>query len=222
MKIFYVIQQTPDYVQGWFFNNKRKAIEKGMEEVADFTFGQDMINQDHFGDDTDYYSGVEDVKEGFLFYLEDGEWQIRSEAEATAKEQVAELSGAYFPAKLKGGYAECYCSDSVTSTNSKWEFEYGEIYETKTTMKYVKLFEQFINESKKITKSSIEELGDIQKAEGYSANQYYILADFAEEKFGDKPFPFRELEKLMKSREVKKELKGEDEIDMEYLEEFTE
>ena len=33
MKIFYVIQQTPDYVQGWFFNNKRKALEKGMEEV---------------------------------------------------------------------------------------------------------------------------------------------------------------------------------------------
>lgn len=82
--------------------------------------------------------------------------------------------------------------------------------------------ESRISEAKKITKSSIEELGDIQNAEGYSANQYYILADFAEEKFGDKPFPFRELEKLMKSREVKKELKGEDEIDMEYLEEFTE
>ena len=148
MKVFYVIQQTPDYVQGWFFNNKRKAIEKGMEEVKDFTFGQDMINQDHFGDDTDYYSGAEDVKEGFLFYLEDGEWQIKSEAEVIAKEQVAELNGAYFPAKLKGGYGECYCSDNVTSTNSKWEFEYGEIYETKTTMKQVKLFEQFLNERK--------------------------------------------------------------------------
>lgn len=155
MKVFYVIQQTPDYVQGWFFNNKKKAIEKGMEEVADFTFGQDMINQDHFGNDTDYYSGVEDVKEGFLFYLEDGEWQIRSEAEVTAKEQVTELSGAYFPAKLKGGYAECYCSDNVTSTNSKWEFDYGEIYETKTTMKHVKLFEQFIGEAKDLDRDTM-------------------------------------------------------------------
>lgn len=79
-----------------------------------------------------------------------------------------------------------------------------------------------VAEGKKIEKADIEEIADFRSQEGYSFNQYYILADFAQEKFGDGPYEIKDLEKLLKSREVQKALKGEDEVDMEHLEEFSE
>jgi hypothetical protein len=79
-----------------------------------------------------------------------------------------------------------------------------------------------VTEGKKIAKADIEEVADFRDGEGYSSNQYYILADFAQEKLGDGPYDIKELEKLLKSKEVQKALKGEEEIDMEHLEEFSE
>ena len=78
-------------------------------------------------------------------------------------------------------------------------------------------FESVVTEGKTITKASIEEVGDSRNREGYSSNEYYILADFV-----DGEITMKDLAKLVKSREVQKELKGESEIDMEYLEEFSE
>ena len=79
-----------------------------------------------------------------------------------------------------------------------------------------------VAEGKKIEKADIEEVADFRDQEGYSSNQYYILADFAQEKLGDGPYEIKDLEKLLKSREVQKALKGEGEVDMEHLEEFSE
>jgi hypothetical protein len=79
-----------------------------------------------------------------------------------------------------------------------------------------------VAEGKKIAKADIEEVADFRDGEGYSSNQYYILADFAQEKLGDGPYDIKEIEKLLKSKEVQKALKGEGEIDMEHLEEFSE
>ena len=79
------------------------------------------------------------------------------------------------------------------------------------------LSESLVTEAKTVTKAAIEEIGDFRDSEGYSANQYYILADFI-----DGEITMKDLSKLVKSKEVQKELKGEDEIDMEHIEEFSE
>jgi hypothetical protein len=77
--------------------------------------------------------------------------------------------------------------------------------------------ESVVTEAKTITKAAIEEVGDSRNSEGHSSNEYYILADFV-----DGEITMKDLAKLVKSKEVQKELKGESEIDMEYLEEFSE
>lgn len=147
-KIFYINVKDADSAQGYFFNNKRKAQEKGMEIYDDFSF--DLNGEEFEGDfgEQFIYSGIIDVKEGFLFYQEDGSMYVdaMSEEEARSAAEQFEGAGAYFPAKLKSGYGECYIGSATEHTNGKWSFEYGDIYENKKTMKHVKLFEQFVNE----------------------------------------------------------------------------
>jgi len=84
------------------------------------------------------------------------------------------------------------------------------------------LSESLVNEGSKIAKSSIEEIGDFRDSEGWSSNEYYILADWAQEEFGDGPYDIKKLEKLVKTKKVQKDLQGEKEIDFEHLEELSE
>ena len=145
-----------DTTQAFFFNNKRKAQEKGMElydGFGDFSFNLD--GEEFEGDyvTTYIYSGIEDVKEGFLFYREGGRPHFEAGDEASAKANIIEGSfedamGGYFPGKLKAGYGEIYMSSAVEGTNSSWTFEADEVYENKT-MKYVPTFEAFVNEFQK-------------------------------------------------------------------------
>ena len=83
-------------------------------------------------------------------------------------------------------------------------------------------FESVITEAKKITKAAIEEIGDFRDGEGYSSNEYYILADWAQDELGDGPYDIKKLEKLLKSKEVQKDMEGNNAVDVEYLEEFSE
>ena len=84
------------------------------------------------------------------------------------------------------------------------------------------LSESVITEAKKITKAAIEEIGDFRDGEGYSSNEYYILADWAQDELGDGPYDIKKLEKLLKSKEVQKDMEGNNAVDVEYLEEFSE
>ena len=86
----------------------------------------------------------------------------------------------------------------------------------------VPAFESVITEAKKITKAAIEEIGDFRDGEGYSSNEYYILADWAQDELGDGPYDIKKLEKLLKSKEVQKDMEGNSAVDVEYLEEFSE
>ena len=151
-KIHYIVEFHPDYVQGYFFNNKRKAIEKGMEEVEGFEFGNEIENEET---DAFFHSGVLNSNSGFLFWMEDGDWDIEEMDSDVAKGKIESgeieenSAGAYFPAKLKTGYGECYIGSATEHTNGLWSFEYGDIYEKKqkqTTMKYLPRFESFVNE----------------------------------------------------------------------------
>lgn len=151
-KIFYIAMVDSDTTQAFFFNNKKKAQEKGMElydGFGDFSF--DLDGEEFEGDyaTTWIYSGIKNVKEGFLFYRENGLPHFEDGDEASAKANVIEGiidgMGGYFPGKLKGGYGEIYMSSAVEGTNSSWTFEADEVYENKKTMKYVPTFESFIN-----------------------------------------------------------------------------
>ena len=75
-KIFYINVKDADSAQGYFFNNKRKAQEKGMELYDDFSF--DLNGEEFEGDfgEQYIYSGIINVKEGFLFYQEDGSMYV--------------------------------------------------------------------------------------------------------------------------------------------------
>lgn len=153
-KIHYIVEFHPDYVQGYFFNNKRKAIEKGMEEVEGFEFGNEIENEET---DAFFHSGVLNSNSGFLFWMEDGDWDIEEMDSDVAKGKIESgeieenSAGAYFPAKLKTGYGECYIGSATEHTNGLWSFEYGDIYEKKqkqTTMKHLPTFESFIGSKK--------------------------------------------------------------------------
>ena len=143
-----------DTTQAFFFNNKKKAQDKGMElydGFGDFSFNLD--GEEFEGDyvTTYIFSGIKDVKEGFLFYREDGRPHFEAMDEASARAAVTsgdfEASGAmggYFPGKLKGGYGEIYMSSAVEGTNELWTFEADELYE-----RHVPTFEQFLYKNSK-------------------------------------------------------------------------
>ena len=158
-KVFYIAMVDADMTQAFFFNNKNKAQEKGMELYGGFgEFSFDLRGEEFEGDyaTTYIYSGIENVKEGFLFYREAGRPHFEAGDEASAREAVVSgdfeaggAMGGYFPAKLKGGYGEIYMSSAVEGTNELWTFEADVLYEKKqTTMKYVPTFESFLNEAK--------------------------------------------------------------------------
>jgi hypothetical protein len=73
-----------------------------------------------------------------------------SEEDAKSKVEEIDGSGAYFPVKLKNGYGDSFVKRAPTHTGALWQFYHGNIYENKTTMKHVKLFEAFVNEATRL------------------------------------------------------------------------
>ena len=148
-KVFYIVERHPDYTRGWFFNNQRKALEKGLEEVEGFEFGDEIENEDT---ESWYHSGVVNSNAGFLFWMEDGDFNLEAMDSDTAKGKVESgeidqnSAGVFFPAKLKTGYGEAYIGSATQHTNGQWEFDYGDIYEsTIFEHKYVPTFKDFID-----------------------------------------------------------------------------
>ena len=156
-KIFYIAMVDADTTHAFFFNNKRKAQEKGMElydGFGDFSFNLD--GEEFEGDyaTTYIYSGIENVNEGFLFYREDGRPHFEAMYEVKARELVEggsfeDAMGGYFLGKLRSGYGEIYMSSAVDGTNELWTFEADELYENKKTMTHIPTFESFVNEIQK-------------------------------------------------------------------------
>ena len=148
-KIFYLLESTADYERAWFFNNKKKAIEKGMEVVEDFEYGTEIELED---EELFYKSGEENIKDGFAYYTEyDGTWSIEDMTEEAAREMATstqDMAGVYFPAKLKGGYGEAYIGSASEHTNAIFTFDGGAIEESKKetyNMKSIQTFEAFTN-----------------------------------------------------------------------------
>ena len=166
-KVFYIAMVDADTTQAFFFNNKKKAQEKGMELYDGFgEFSFNLRGEEFEGDyvTTYIFSGIENVREGFLFYREDGRPHFEAMDEANARTVVEDGSfedamGGYFSGKLKGGYGEIYMSSAVEGTNELWTFEADELYERKT-MKYLPTFESFIGSQKLNENTYLSDSGD--------------------------------------------------------------
>ena len=151
-KIFYIAMVDADTTHAFFFNNKRKAQEKGMELYDGFgEFSFNLRGEEFEGDyaTTYIYSGIENVNEGFLFYREDGRPHFEAMYEVKARELVEggsfeDAMGGYFLGKLRSGYGEIYMSSAVEGTNELWTFEADELYE-----RNVPTFEQFLYKNSK-------------------------------------------------------------------------
>jgi len=142
-KIFYIKEQNPDYNQIWIFNNEKKAVEKGMELVDGFEFGE-WIEGDF---ESFYYSESVNIKDGICFYtMYDGEWDVADMTEKQARDLVTfnggETAGVFFPARLKSGYGEAYLGRGMEHTNALFMFDGGSIQES-NNFKYLPTFESF-------------------------------------------------------------------------------
>ena len=153
-KIFWIAEKDGDYMEMFAFNNKRKAQEKALELAPHFSFGDTEIpkeEDDDFGDNW-LYSGMINAKDCFVLYREggmphvDGNFVDDEEAKRWVEAEGYDSAGACFPVKLKGGMGSVYMSSATEGNGTElWIWENGEVYENKTTMKYIPTFESFIN-----------------------------------------------------------------------------
>ena len=153
-KIFWIAEKDGDTMEMFAFNNKRKAQEKAMELAPHFSFGDTEIpkeEDDDFGDNW-LYSGMINAKDCFVLYREggmphvDGNFVDDEEAKRWVEDEGYDSAGACFPVKLKGGMGSVYMSSATEGNGTElWIWENGEVYENKTTMKYIPTFESFIN-----------------------------------------------------------------------------
>ena len=150
-KIFYVTESAPDYSQCHFFKTEKEALEYGISQLPQFDMYDDPMN-DEEADGEEWYAGDSiNVKEGFLYFVEDGEPVIKAMTEEEAKQLLEEedfyeeTGGIYFPAKLPRG-AFGYFGRDTDYKGGLWSFYNNQIEESKSTkgLKYVKLFEQFV------------------------------------------------------------------------------
>lgn len=158
-KIFWIADKDGDVMEMFAFNNKRKAQEKALELAPHFSFGDTEVPKFEENEDSEQwlYSGTINAKECFLLYREggmphaDGSFVDDAEASRWVEDEGYDTAGACFPVKLKGGMASVYMSvEPQGNGNELFLFTDGEVYENKNnkTMKYVKLFEQFIGSQK--------------------------------------------------------------------------
>jgi len=152
-KIFYVTETTPDYAQVNFFKTEKEALEYGASELEGFTmFDEPMNDEESMYDSESWYQGDSlTFKKGILFSWEGGEVYVQAMEEDAAREYVEELGeegGAiFFDGFSRGMYG--YLGTAADGKGFKWDWDGYDLNESTSNggLKYVKLFEQFINEA---------------------------------------------------------------------------
>lgn len=147
-KIYYVVENHDDYCQANFFKSEKEAQKYGTSEFPDFQMGEEATENEEKGG---WFTGAElTFKKGFLFLVEEGDWSIQDadDEEARAKIEGKENFGAiYFDGFKPGAYG--YLGNGADGKNYSWSADDDGIQEalkhTKYNMKYIKLFEQFVN-----------------------------------------------------------------------------
>lgn len=147
-KIFYVTETTPDFAQVNFFKTEKEALEYGISELPQFDMYDDEMN-DEEADGNEWYQGDSlTFKKGILFSFEADGTFVQALEEDEAREYAEDLGdegGAIFFEGFKNGMYG-YIGRGIDGSNIKWDWDGQEINESTGGLKYVKLFEQFVNE----------------------------------------------------------------------------
>ena len=145
-KIFYVVENTPDYCQANFFKTEKEALEYGISQLPQFDMFDEPMN-DEEADGEEWYTGDSlDFKKGILFIQEEGDWSIVDMDEEEAREEVdgkENFAAVYFDGFKRGAYA--YLGRGLEGKNHKWIADDDGIEESFKSN--VPTFNQFIKES---------------------------------------------------------------------------
>ena len=144
-KIFYVVENAPDYSQVDFFKTEKEALKYGTSQIPNFEMGEEPMN-DEENDGEEWFNGDElTFKKGILYTVEDGDVEVRAMDEDAAREYVKDLDPSYvaifFDGFTKGMYG--YQGRAAGGEGYKWDWDGYDINESKR----VPTFEQFIKES---------------------------------------------------------------------------
>lgn len=147
-KIFYVVENAPDYSQVNFFKTEKEALEYGISQLPQFDMYGDPMN-DEEADGEEWYTGDSlTFKKGILYTVEDGDVEVRAMDEDDAREYVTGLDdesyvAMFFDGFTKGMYG--YQGTAADGKGYKWDWDGYDINESTSTgrLKHVKLFEQF-------------------------------------------------------------------------------
>lgn len=180
-KIYYVTENAPDYAQVNFFKTEKEALEYGISELPNFEMGDEPMN-DEEADGEEYYQGDSlTFKKGILFSYEDAEVYVQEMDEDKAREYVEEEVGEYGSAIFFDGFKRGmygYLGSAAAGKDYKWDWDGADINESKSNsgLRYVKLFEQFVNEAKYST-------SDMKKLKAFAKDVADEIYDEYEEDF---------------------------------------
>jgi hypothetical protein len=182
-KIFYVTESAPDYSQVNFFKTEKEALEYGISQLPQFDMYGDPMN-DEEADGEEWYKGDSlTFKKGILFSTEEDVDYVQAIEDAEAREYakgLGEYGGAiFFEGFQKGMYG--YLGRGTAGKGIKWDWDGYDINESTSNdgLKYVKLFEQFVNEALNPKKHMYGEgsgfrkyAADLSELEGEAAATY--------------------------------------------------
>lgn len=181
-KVYYVVENAPDYSQVNFYKTEKEALEYGTSQIPNFEMGEEPMN-DEENDGEEWFNGDElTFKKGILYTVEDGDVEVRAMDEDAAREYVKDLDESYvaifFDGFTKGMYG--YQGTAADGKGYKWDWDGYDLNEsnklnTKYNMKHIKLFEQFsktLNEGMSSSdQKKLEAFADQVSEEIIDANQ---------------------------------------------------
>lgn len=156
-KIFYVRERSGDYAQMNFFKTEKEALAYGISQWSGFDmFGDPDDEGDSYDEDNDAWFEGDSIntRSGILFFFEEGSVYLEEFDDAGAREYVQDELGEngaaiFFDGFKKGMYG--YLGNGADGKFYKWDWDGMDINESqRKSLKYLNLFEQFINESTRL------------------------------------------------------------------------
>lgn len=146
-KIFYVVENAPDYSQVNFFKTEKEALEYGISQLPQFDMYDDPMNDEEADGEEFYHGDSLTFKKGILYTVEDGEVEIEAIDEDAAREKAEGLDeyavAIFFDGFKKGMYG--YQGRAADGKGYKWDWDGYSINESFKSN--VPTFNQFIKES---------------------------------------------------------------------------
>jgi hypothetical protein len=124
-KIYYVVENAPDYSQVNFYKTEKEALKYGTSQIPNFEMYEEAMN-DEENDGEEWFLGDElTFKKGILYTVEDGEVIVEAMDEDDAKEYAQQLDTSavtmFFDGFKKGMYG--YQGTAATGKDYKWAWD---------------------------------------------------------------------------------------------------